>query len=99
MIKAEIPSQFLIDWFLKSLQPENCKDVTMMGEWSKEEAILKAQHLDLIYSQSGLLYQIMPNVPRAKMDLTKVILGPPIDGVINSMVSQVTSSMGKVSLR
>ena len=42
-IKADIPDTFLLDWFLKSLHPQICKDVTMMGPWSEEQAIHAAQ--------------------------------------------------------
>ena len=30
-IKVDIPDTFLLDWFMKSLHPQICKDVTMMG--------------------------------------------------------------------
>ena len=30
-IKADNPDLFLLDWFLNSLHPHICKDVTMMG--------------------------------------------------------------------
>ena len=30
-IKVDITDSFLLDWFLKSLHPQICKDVTMMG--------------------------------------------------------------------
>ena len=42
-IKENIPNLFLLDWFLKSLHPQICKDVTMMGPWSEEQAIHAAQ--------------------------------------------------------
>ena len=38
-IKVDIPDTFLLDWFLKSLHPQICKDVTMMGPRSEEQAI------------------------------------------------------------
>ena len=38
-IKVDIPDSFLLDWFLKSLHPQICKDVTMMGPRSEEQAI------------------------------------------------------------
>ena len=38
-IKEDIPDTFLLDWFLKSLHPQICKDVTMMGPRSEEQAI------------------------------------------------------------
>lgn len=42
-IKADILDSFLLDWFLKSLHPQICKDVTMMGPRSEEQAIHVAQ--------------------------------------------------------
>ena len=42
-IKEDIPDSFLLDWFLKCLRPQICKDVTMMGPWSEEQAIHAAQ--------------------------------------------------------
>ena len=50
LIKATIPSDFLLEWFLKSLFPYISKDVSTFGVTNEEEAILKEQHLDLIYS-------------------------------------------------
>lgn len=63
MIKVEIQGWFLIDWLLKSLGPEICKDATMMGARIEQEVILRTQQLDLIYSQSRMLYNILPNAP------------------------------------
>jgi hypothetical protein len=48
--KTSIPLAFLLEWFLKSLQPPILKDVTTSGVTTHEEAIFKAQQLDLIYS-------------------------------------------------
>ena len=98
MIKAEIPGWFLMDWFLKSLRPEICKDATMMGAQTKEEEILRMQQLNLIYSQSSMLYKILPNAPHVEIDPTKETPNPHVRGVIGSVVVQVTSLMGKVAL-
>jgi hypothetical protein len=50
LIKAYIPLEFLLEWFLKSLLPYILKDVSTSGVTSEEEAIFKFQQLDLIYS-------------------------------------------------
>ena len=42
-IKVDIPDSFMLDWFLKSLHPQICKDITMMGPWLEEQAIHAAQ--------------------------------------------------------
>ena len=61
MIKAFISLEFLLEWFLKSLLPYIAKDVSTYGVQNEEQAIFRAQELDLIYAQSGLLYEIIPN--------------------------------------
>jgi hypothetical protein len=63
LIKVSVPPTFLLEWFLKSLFPQLSKDVTTSGVFSEEDAIMRAQQLELIYSQSGLLYEILPNAP------------------------------------
>ena len=39
------------------------------------------QELDLIYAQSGLLYEIIPNAPRSSFN-PKVKPGPHVDGIV-----------------
>ena len=43
---------------------EISKDVAQRNPTSEEDAISKAQHLELIYTQSGYIYNILPNAPR-----------------------------------
>jgi hypothetical protein len=50
LIKTSIPLAFLLERFLKSLQPAISKDVATSGVTTEEEAIFKAQQLDLIYA-------------------------------------------------
>jgi hypothetical protein len=64
LIKAYIPQEFLLEWFLKSLQPYISKDVSTSGVTYKEESISKSQQLDIIYAQSGMLYNILPETLR-----------------------------------
>jgi hypothetical protein len=59
-VKAPIPEALLVDWFTKSLLPKILCNVAMLGAVTKEDVIRLAQHLDLIYSQSGTLYDIIP---------------------------------------
>ena len=66
LIKAFILPEFLLEWFLKSLLPYIAKDVSTSGVQNEEQAIFRAQELDLIYAQSGLLYDIIPNAPKMK---------------------------------
>jgi hypothetical protein len=75
LIKATIPLEFLLEWFLKSLLSYISKDVSTYGVMTEEEAIFKSQQLDIIYAQSGMLYEIIPDAPWSNYDPRK-ILGP-----------------------
>ena len=50
LIKAFIPPEFLLEWFLKSLLPYIAKDVSTSGVQIEDQTIFRAQKLDLIYS-------------------------------------------------
>ena len=50
-----------MDWFVKFLFPYIVKDVALLGVTTEEEVIVRAQQLDLVYSQSRVLYDILPN--------------------------------------
>ena len=63
LIKAFIPLEFLLEWFLKSMLPYIMKDVSTSGVQNEEQAMFRAQELDLIYTQSRILYEIIPNSP------------------------------------
>jgi hypothetical protein len=63
LIKVPVPPAFLLEWLLKSLVPQLSKDVATSGVFSEEDAIMRDQQFELIYSQSGLLYNILPNAP------------------------------------
>ena len=62
MIKVIIPDILLVEWFTKSLLPPITCDVAMGGAIIEEEAIAQAQYLDLVYSQYGTFYDLLPNV-------------------------------------
>jgi hypothetical protein len=68
LIKVPVPLAFLLEWFLKSLVPQLSKYVAMSGVFSEEDAIMRAQQIELIYSQSSLLYNILPNAPCSILD-------------------------------
>jgi hypothetical protein len=63
LIKANIPYQLLGDWFTKSLLPLISCDVTMGGVVTEEQDISRDQYLDLVYSQSGTQYDLIPQAP------------------------------------
>jgi hypothetical protein len=91
LIKAVIPDQLLAEWFTKSLLPHIARDVAMGGVVTEEEAIARAQYLDLVYSQSGTLYELIPNATRATNDPSKPSSTSHTDGVIGSVKTQSTS--------
>ena len=62
---------------------------------SEEEAILRAQQLDLIYSQSGILYDIILEALRPTHDAEKPKPGPYADGVVGSVKSPIVESLAK----
>ena len=70
----------------------------MMGPRSDEQAIHAAQQLDLIYSQSRLLYSILRNAPRPGVNLSKPSPSAHVDGMIGSALNQVTNALSQVSL-
>jgi hypothetical protein len=71
LIKVYIPPKFLLEWFLKYLLPYILKDVSTSGLTTKEESIFKSQLLDLIYSQFGMLYEIILDTPQSNYDPRK----------------------------
>ena len=71
----------LLEWFLKSLLPYISKDVSTSGVTNEEESILSAQQLDLIYSQFGILYEIIPKALRPTHDVENPKPRPHANGV------------------
>jgi hypothetical protein len=91
LIKETIPDQLLAEWFTKSLFPPIACDVAMGGVVIEEEAISCAQYLDLVYSQSGTLYELIPNAPRPSIDPSKPSSTTHADGVIGFVKTQSSS--------
>jgi hypothetical protein len=50
LIKVQVPPAFLLEWFLKSLVLQLSKDIATSGVFSEEDAIMRAQQFELIYS-------------------------------------------------
>jgi hypothetical protein len=46
------------------------KDIAMGGIVMEEKAISRAQYLDLVYSQTGTLYDLLPDLPRPNASST-----------------------------
>jgi hypothetical protein len=63
----------------------------MGGIVIEEEAIARAQYLDLVYSQSGTLYELILNTTRASNDPSKPLTASHADGVIGSVKNQSTT--------
>ena len=68
LIDAPIPDQLLADWFTKSLLIPIARDVSMGGVVTEEQAISHAQYLDLVYSQLGTVYDLIPHAPQPTID-------------------------------
>jgi hypothetical protein len=88
MIKVVIPDMLLVEWFTKSLLLPIARDLAMCGVVTGEQSIARAQYLDLVYSQSGTLYDFPPNVARANTDPSKTSSSSHADGVIGSIRSK-----------
>ena len=94
LIKAFIPPEFLLEWFLKLLFPYIVKDVSTFGVKNEEQAIFRVQEVDLIYAQSGLLYEIIPNAPRSSFD-PKVKPRPHAHGIVGCVSAKPMDSVAK----
>jgi hypothetical protein len=103
LIKVPVPPAFLLEWFLKSLVPQLSKDVVTSGVFSEEEAIIRAQQFEVIYSQSSLLYTILPDAPRSILDKTRQRAGPHTDGIVGSAqtkpAEQLTKQLQQLSIQ
>ena len=87
LIKAPIPNQLLADRFTKSLLPPISQDVAIGGVFIEEQDISQAQYLDLVYSQSGTLYDLIPQAPRPSTEPAKPPAEVPVDGIVGSIQS------------
>lgn len=57
-IKFWIPHQILTNWLTTSFVGPIARDIAMGACVTKEQSIVHAQHLDLVYSQSDTLYDV-----------------------------------------
>ena len=94
MIKAFIPPEFLLEWFLKLLLPYIGKDVSTSGVQNEEQAIFRVQELDLIYAQSRILYEIIPNAPQSSFD-PKIKPRPHANGIVGCISTKPADSVVK----
>jgi hypothetical protein len=98
-----VPPAFLLEWFLKSLVPQLSKDVATLGVFFEEDAIMRGPQLELIYSQSSLLYEILPYVPRSILDKNRSRVRPHVDGIVGSAqtkpVEKLTKKLKQLSIQ
>lgn len=67
----------------------------MGGCVTEEQAIARAQYLDLVYSQFGTLYELLPGAQRPLTGPTssKPIDSPPIEGIIVFVAQRSSSTL------
>jgi hypothetical protein len=90
LIKLELPDQLLAEWFTKSFVNDIGRDIAMGGVVTEEQAISHAQYLDLVYSQTGTLYDLLPDLPRPSTSATSTTpaASHAADGVIGTFQAQ-----------
>jgi hypothetical protein len=93
LIKLDLPDQLLAEWFMKSFVNDISKDISMGGVVTEEQAISHAQYLDLVYSQMGTLYDLLPDAPRPSTTTTSTTptTSHAVDGVIGTFHAQPQS--------
>jgi hypothetical protein len=79
----------------KYLVPQLSKDIATSKFFSEEYAIMRDQQFELIYSQSGLLYNILLNVPHSILDKTRQRVGPHVNGIVGSVQTNPTEQLTK----
>ena len=95
IIKAPILDQLLADWFTKSLFPTIAWDVAMGGVITKDKTISWAQYLDLVYSQSETLYDLIPQALLPSTNPAKPPAKVPVDGIVGSIQSPSAAKPAK----
>jgi hypothetical protein len=94
LIKLELPDQLLAEWFTKLFVNDIGRDIAMGGVVTEEQAISHAQYLDLVYSQMGTLYDLLPDLPRPSTSTTSTTpaASHAADGVIGTFQAQPHST-------
>jgi hypothetical protein len=99
LMKVPLSDQLLAEWFTKSLIGPIACDVAMGGVVTKDKVISCAQYLDLVYSQTNTLYDLIPDAPRPYTNATPT---PPVashaaDGVIVTFHAETQSKQASHS--
>jgi hypothetical protein len=86
LIKLELPDQLLAEWFTKSFVNKIGKEISMGDVVTEEQAISHAQYLDLVYSQTSTLYDLLLDLPRpgTSSASTAPVASHAADGVIGT---------------
>jgi hypothetical protein len=94
LIKVPLPDQLLAEWFTKSLIGPIARDVSMGGVVTEEQVISRAQYLDLVYSQTSTLYDLIPDAPRPSTNPTPThpVASHVVDGVIGTFHAETQST-------
>jgi hypothetical protein len=84
----------LAEWFTKSFVNEISHDISMGGVVIEEQAIIHAQYLDLVYSQMGTLYNLLPDLPHPSTSATSTTpaASHAADGVVGTFQAQPHST-------
>ena len=59
----------------------------MGGAITEQKAISQAQYMDLVYSQSRTLYDLIPQAPHPSTDPAKPPIEVPVEGIVGSIQS------------
>lgn len=84
-MKFFIPDQILAEWFIKSLLPKITEDVAKGGVVTKEQVIAQARYLDLVYTQSGTLYEKNLDLPCPGQITANPVGSHYVDGLIGTV--------------
>ena len=67
----------------------------MGGTVTEEQAISRAQYLDLVYSHLGTLYDLIDHAPCPTSDPSRLATEPPVDGILGSVQTQTAMKSTK----
>ena len=67
----------------------------MGGTVTEEKDLSHTQYLDLVYSHSGTLYDLIPHAPRPIIDPSRPATEPPTDGILGLVQTQMTDKYSK----
>ena len=88
-----IPDQILAEWFVKYLLPKIIEDVAKAEVVTEEKVIAQAQYLDLVYTQSDMLHEKIPDLPKKN----QIIAAPSGSHAADGMIGMVNTKSKKKS--